>query len=60
MTTEDLKLIDEAIVKHGDDFWNDPCDDGEQNNPNRGWIIVELLSILAQDNLDLKIIPKEG
>ncbi len=58
MTTEDLKLIDESLVNHGDDFWNDPNNDGEQDNPNRGWIILEILSILAQDGFDLKVIPK--
>ena len=59
MTTADRKLIDKAIKKYGDDFWNDPNNnDDEPNNPNRGWIIVELLSILAKDNLDLKVVRK--
>ena len=60
MTTADRKLIDEAIIKHGDDFWNDPNDDdGEEPSPNRIWIIGELLHLLAKDNLDLKITRKK-
>lgn len=60
MTKADLKLIDESIKRHGDDFWNDPnTDDGEGNNPNRGWIIEELLSLLSKDDLDLKVIRKK-
>ena len=61
MTTADLKLIDKAIKKYGDGFWNDPNnnDDDEPNNPNRGWIIVELLHLLAKDDLDLKVVRKK-
>ena len=54
MTKADLKLIDEAIIKHGDDFWKDPNDDDEG-----GWIVVELLEILKKEGLDLKIIRKK-
>ena len=55
MTNADLKLIDESIKRHGDDFW-----EGEEEvNPNRKWIIEELLSILAKDDLDLKVIRKK-
>ena len=46
MTTADRKLIDEAIQKYGDDFWN------------KEWIILELLEILAKDDLDLKVVRK--
>lgn len=62
MTNADLKLVDESIKRHGDDFWNDPNinDGGElEENPNRYWIIVELLSLLAKDDLDLKVIRKK-
>lgn len=61
MTKANLKLIDETIQKYGDDFWNDPnTDDGEESpNPNRKWIIEEILEILAKDNLDLTIIRKK-
>ncbi len=52
MSPSGLKLVDEAIQKHGDDFWNDP-NDGD--GPNRGWIIEELLEILEKDNLDLEV-----
>jgi len=60
MTTADHKLIDESIERHGDDFWNDPNDDDEEGpNPNRDWIVLELLRILEKDDLDLKVIRKK-
>ena len=59
MTVADRKLVDEAIQKYGDDFWNDPNTDDEGPNPNRGWIILELLNILGKDDLDLKVVRKK-
>jgi len=56
MTKADLNLIDKTIQNHGNDFWNDPNNDGEQDNPNRDWIILELLDILRMDDLDLKVV----
>lgn len=57
MTQKELARIDEAIQKYGDGFWNDPNDDdGEGPNPNRGWIVLDLLDILKKDGLDLKIV----
>ena len=66
MTTADRKLIDESIQKYGDDFWNNPNEDGEEpsypnnlNRSNRIWIILDLLNILEKDNLDLKVVRKK-
>jgi hypothetical protein len=60
MTTQELKQIDDSIIKHGDDFWNED-NSIEEGIPesNRGWIVEELLFILAKDNYDLKLIPKQ-
>lgn len=61
MTTQELKQIDDSIKSHGDDFWNDEDEEPSTGliNTNRGWIIVELLEILEEDDLDLKLIPKQ-
>ena len=60
MTIKELNQIDDSIRKHGDDFWNDEDEEPSTGliNTNRGWIVAELLEILAEDNLDLKIISK--
>ena len=58
MTVADLNLINDTIIKHGDDWWNGEINDGEHNWTNREWIIVELLSLLAKEKLDLKVIRK--
>ena len=58
MTTADRKLIDETIRKYGDNYfwnWNDPND---SKDSNKGWVIDELLEILAKDDLDLKVVRK--
>ncbi len=64
MTRKDLKLIDDAIIEHGDDFWNDEnelyVEEGEQEGPNRGWIIEELLDILYKEGLDLKVVKSKS
>lgn len=59
MTVADKKLIDDSIIKHGDDFWNDFISEAEPNSTNRGWIVEELLVILAEDDLDLKVVRKK-
>lgn len=62
MTTQELKQIDDSIIKHGDDFWNEDNNNdfaSDEGQPNRGWIVAELLEILAEDNYDLKLIPKQ-
>lgn len=58
MTVADKKLIDDSIIKHGDDFWNASLA-AEPNSTNRGWIVEELLVILAEDDLDLKVVRKK-
>jgi len=59
MTTEDLQRIDQTIQRYGDGWWNDPNDDveGDDPNPNRSWVIEELLRILRAGGLDLSLIP---
>jgi len=61
MTAKELKQIDDSIIKHGDDFWNDEDEEPSTGliNTNRGWIVAELLEILAEDNLDLQLVPKQ-
>ena len=59
MTIADKRLIDDSIIKHGDNFWNDEDEDCPRVcTTNRGWIVEELLELLAEDNLDLKVIRK--
>lgn len=60
MTIADHKLIDEAILRHGDRWWSDPkgWDHRDDQFPPQKWVIIELLEILAKDNLDFKIIRK--
>ena len=60
MTTADRKLIDEAIIKYGNGWWNKPIDDGGGGSTtNREGIILDLLNILEKDDLDLKVIRKK-
>ena len=58
MTQEELAQIDTAIMEHGDEWWNndEDCEEGEA--PNRDWILPELLEILEQGGLDLKLVKK--
>lgn len=59
MTTEEFKQVDDAIYEHLGDAefeWND---DDNDNGPSKFWIFNDLLNILAQEGLDLKIIPKK-
>jgi len=60
MTNADRKLVNKAIQDHGDDWWNDDNDEnGEGSNPNRDWVVDELLEILAKNKLDLKVVRKK-
>ena len=60
MTTADRKLIDEAILRHGNCWWSDlkGWEHRPDQLPPQKWIIIELLEILAKDDLDLKVIRK--
>ncbi len=53
------KLIDQAIQRHGDDWWNFDIDEDlpeEDQCTNREWVVEELINLLAEDNLTLEVI----
>jgi len=47
MTKGETKLVEDAIQKYGDEFW--------ENNP---WILDELVSIINEADIDFKVIRK--
>lgn len=58
MIPSHLKVVDRAIQRHGDGWWNDIPKDGLEGDavPNREFILEELIALLAKDNLTLEVI----
>ena len=61
MKEEELKLVYEAIDKHGDSFWNDPSSNPDDNNAMgsdswNGYLFDEIISMLRMDGFDLKVV----
>lgn len=64
MIESHLKVVDRAIQRHGDGWWNEvkgPAFElslrgDETFVTNREWILEELITLLAKDNLTLEVI----
>ncbi len=56
MNQKDKKIVDDAILKFGDDFWNDEVE-SDCECTNREGLVDELIEMLKQAGYELVVKP---
>lgn len=56
MNAHDKHQVDQALMRHGDDFWNKTDPDEIDSLPNRAWVIEEIETALKHDGLAIRIV----
>ena len=64
MKKEELRIVREAIDRHGDSFWNDPSSNPDDNNVMgseswNGYLFDEVVDMLEKGGYELKLVKKE-
>jgi len=57
MDQKDRKIVDDAILEFGDDFWNDYAESTYTVDTNREGIIADLIKMLEQAGYKFVVEP---
>lgn len=58
MIPKDRKIVDDAILKFGDDFWNDEAESYyKDSSTNKEGLVNELVEMLKQAGYELVVKP---